>query len=111
VALADLLDRLTLTRRLVKSLERIAEAQAAQTQLLVRLADRFAPLPQPATDDDLRTTGPSFSRDADQAALQDFIDDFTDRVRREPTEQELTEWLDERERERTYGGEGVEVGG
>lgn len=95
MALSQFLDRLTLLRRLVASLERIAAAQEQTNVLLARLADHLAPVVPAPTQTELKTAGPSFGRDRDHAALQEWTDGFVDRHGRLPTEDELVAHLDE----------------
>ena len=95
MALSQFLDRLTLLRRLVSSLERIATAQEQANALLLRIADHLAPVVPAPTPEALKTAGPSFGRDHDHAALAEWTDVFVDRHGRLPTEDELVAHLDE----------------
>ena len=99
--LRDFLDRLTLTRRLVKALDRQAEALEQMQRVLTRLADHLAPVISPPSEDDLRTTSASFHRDATLARYQAWYEGFWDRVGRTPSEEEIEEWLTE-DAERTH---------
>ena len=93
--LQDFLDRLTLTRRLVKALERQASATEAQNLLLARLADHFAPELPPISEADRVTSGPSFARNAQLARLEEWTEGFLGRMGRPPTETEVEDWLHE----------------
>lgn len=97
MALADILERLTLTRRLVRSLERIAVSQEQTNVLLARLADHLAPIQPQPTAEEIKTAGPSFVSDRRHAELEEWLGMFADRVGREPSEEEIQEFLDERE--------------
>lgn len=79
----------------IRSLARIAKAQEEQARLLRRLVDHLAPELPAATERDLRTTGPSWTRDAEQAALADFVETYTARVGQPPSEAEIEAWFDE----------------
>lgn len=95
-SLRDAPIRFFMLRGSLQALNRIADQQEIQSLLLKRLVDQLAPEP-PAdpTESELRTTGPSFSRDAEQAALQDWVVDFQEKVGRPPTEAEIEAWFDE----------------
>lgn len=97
MSITDILDRLTLTRRLVTAVERMATAQEATNALLLRLVDHLAPAVPTPSEEDLRTAGPSFGRDAQHLALQEWLATFEDRVGRVPTEAEVEAWLDDYE--------------
>lgn len=84
----------TQTRRTLRALEQIALAQTEQTHLLRRLTDRLAPEEKVSSAEDLRTTGPSFSRDAEQAKMLEFIDKTYRSTGREPSEDEVIAYLD-----------------
>lgn len=86
--------KLVTIRRLVKALERMATAQEQQTLLLARLADRLAPVVPEPTEAELKQTGPTFSRDWEQARLAEWSDQFRARIGREPSEMEQAEYLD-----------------
>lgn len=94
----DFLGRLLQSRRLLKTLERIAAAQEQQLHLLVRLVEHlYGPEPEPASPEDLATlSGVSYARDDEQAAILSFIDRTLKDTGREPTDDEILAWLHER---------------
>ena len=102
MALTDFLDKVTLTRRLVSSLERIATAMEQQNGLLLRLADHFSPLPPLVSEEDLRTSGPSFHRNDHLARFHDWYEGFVARQGRLPHDEEIEEWIAE-DAERDHG--------
>lgn len=91
----DLFSNLILLRRLSASTTRIADALEAQNQFLARLADRYAPetLPTP-TAADLKHTGPTFSRDTELVRIQEFVERCQRDLHREPTDEEIVDYLD-----------------
>lgn len=87
-------------RRVLKQLDRLVEGIEQQTVLLARLADHFAPiLPR---DTDVATTGPTFSRDHEQAEILGFIDRYVAAKGTEPTEDEIVEFLETQRESRTH---------
>jgi len=92
------LGRFLQSRRLLKALERLTVAMETQSHQLTRLADHLCgPEVLPATPEDLRhLSGVSFSRDADQGRILDFIERFHRASGREPTEEETLEFLEGR---------------
>lgn len=93
----DLVSRFLTLRGVAKSFDRIAKAQEVQCILLARIADRIAPEIQEPTEEEIRTAGPSFSRDREQSLLQDWLEDFQRKIGRPPTEQEVEAWFDEQD--------------
>lgn len=93
MALQDLLDRLTLTRRFVRSTERIATALEVNNQILLRLADQFAPVPPQITEEDIRSAGPVLRNESQLARLEEWTAEFQGRVGRPPTDADVEEWL------------------
>lgn len=83
-------------RGLVKTLDRIATAQEAQLVLLTRLADWFAPpdLPPPPEQLLRQTTGASYNRDSEIVRIEAMRTQLTQRLKREPTDEELLQELD-----------------
>lgn len=79
----------------IRSLARIAKAQEEQTKLLARIAHQLAPEIPEASERDLRSTGPSWTRDAEQAALADFCETYQQRTGMPPSEAVIEAWLDE----------------
>lgn len=94
----DLLARFVTTRRLLRTLDRMAAAQEQQLVLLGRIADRIAPVPlaEPSKAD-LRETGPSWGRDADFVRIEEFIQKCEQDLHRAPTEDEIVDFLEGRE--------------
>ena len=92
------LARLLQSRRLLKSVERLVRAQEAQTALLERLVVHIVgPETPAASPDDLRVfSGVTFSRDSEQGQILDFIARFHAASGREPTEEEMLEYLEGR---------------
>lgn len=82
------------SRRALRALDRIADAQWESTLLLRRIADRVAPEPLPADPIALKTTGVSFSKDQEQVRIQAFVEQCYRDLKREPTEQEIVDHLD-----------------
>ena len=82
------------TRRFLRTLDRIAVAQEQQTLLLQRIADRVAPLPIEFHAEDLKQTGPAFSRDEEQARIQDYVERCEKDLKRQPTDEEIVRYLD-----------------
>jgi len=99
MALTDLLDRLTLTRRLVKHLERTADALEVQCLLLERIANVLAPVTPEPSPEDLQTTGPAFRNDGRQARLEEWMEKYREMFHAEPSEDDIEQWLEE-DRER-----------
>ncbi len=97
MGLGEFLSNVTYLRRLVKALERLADAQEVQAILLQRIADQVAPAVPQVREEDLRSTGPSFSRDREQALLQDWVQDFQERHGRPPRDEEIEAWFDEQD--------------
>lgn len=95
MALQDILDRVTLTRRFVKASERIAVALEAQNALLLRIADHLAPVIPEPTPEEMRTSGPLVRNQAQLARLEEWAEDFAAKVGRAPTEDDIEEWLNE----------------
>lgn len=94
----SLLDRWIDSRRVIKSLERLAVASERQVDLLQRLADRLAPVPPPDPSKlDLLHTGPSFGRDREFAEIEAAKDQLSRTLKRDPDEQELVDFLDGKE--------------
>jgi len=94
----DFLNRLVTTRRLLKTLDRLATAQEQQVLLLARLADRLAPVPLPdASKTELLTTGPSWGRDSEFVRIEEFVEKCERDLKRPPTEDEIVDFLEGRE--------------
>lgn len=90
-----------LTRRTLRTLERIAAAQEAQTALLRQLAATLAPphVEAPATPD----TGPSFLDELEQAKVLGYIQKMQDETGHVPTDEEILAWLASEETMGLYG--------
>lgn len=97
MALQDLLDRLTLTRRFVRSTERIATALETQNAILLRLVDHFAPVLPPVSEADLASSGPEYRKQGQLARYEEWIETFVMRMGRLPVDEEREEWLREDE--------------
>lgn len=82
---------------IIGALNSISDQLAEQNTLLRRIADQFAPIIPAASEADLQTTGPNFSRDHEQAALLEFMETFDQRVGRPPNEAEIEAWMDEQQ--------------
>lgn len=94
MAITDFLSRLTQTRRFLRALDRIAAAQEQQTLLLRRIADALAPLAPEVSEADLKTSGPTFSRDEEQGRILEYCQRVQAATGRYPTEDEIVDWLD-----------------
>lgn len=81
------------TRRFLRLFERLVSAQERQADYLQRLADRVAPIPLAFHESDLRETGAAFSKDEEQARIQDFVERCWRDVKREPTDEEILRYL------------------
>jgi hypothetical protein len=91
------LSRFGQTRRLIRALERSVVAQEQTAAALLRIANYLTPpIPQP-TDEEIRTSGilPTAQRDLEQARLQDFSDAYRVAFHRDPTDEEMVEFLQE----------------
>ncbi len=97
MAIQDLLDRLTLTRRVVRSTERIATALEAQNVLLGRIADQIAPVLPQVSPEDLASSGPEYRQQGQLARHEEWIEGFVGRMGRLPNEDEREEWIREDE--------------
>lgn len=82
------------TRRLLRALEAIADAEQQQVLLLARLVAKFAPDHPAVAVEDLRTTGSSFARDEELAKVQDFTEQVRKDLKRDPTDDEIIDFLD-----------------
>ena len=91
----DFLGRFVQTRRVLRTLERIASALESQSAQLHRLADHLCGAEVEATSDaDLKVhSGVTFSSDSEQVWVLDVIDRFRRASGREPTEDELNDLL------------------
>ena len=82
-------------RRTIRALERIAQAEEAQAVALGRLAEKFAPADLPADEAEVRRGSQiDFSRDQEQARILDFSRKVQQDLGREPSEQEIVDFLD-----------------
>ena len=91
----DLFSNLLLLRRIGNSLEIIAEQQSTQTVLLQRLAQQIAPqLPPDPKPADLTQAHATYGGDRDWVRIEQFRADCLDRIKREPTDDEIVAWLD-----------------
>jgi hypothetical protein len=86
------------TRRLIRALESLAASQRQQTILLQRLADRFTPDVAEILDETVvkGVTAITYSRDAEQVAIQAFTQTVYASTGHMPTEQEVIDFLDEK---------------
>lgn len=87
------LSRLRLT---VRALTRIATALEEQNRQLTRLADAIAPVLAEVSVEDLKTSGPSFSRDEEQGKILSFVDRVLKDTGRSPTDEEIVDYLEGR---------------
>jgi hypothetical protein len=94
VGLTDAWTRILALRRTILALETIAQEQRAQTILLQRIADQIAPERPLASEADLKQTGASHISYDDMGKIQDFTEDIQRKLGREPTEQEIVDFLD-----------------
>lgn len=94
----DFLGRISQTRRILKTLDRIAVALERQTVHIERLTVHLCgPAVEDPDETALRThSGVSFSTDREQVWILDVIDRFHKASGREPTEEELVELLEAR---------------
>lgn len=98
MTIADTFSRILTMRRFLRAMDRIAAAQEQQTHLLRRIADHLAPAPPPTVSaDDLRQTGSSSVNYTELGRIQDFTDKVRKDLGREPTEDEIVDFLDGRE--------------
>lgn len=89
--------RFAQTRRGLRALDRIAAAAEQQNLLLARLVEVFAPTFDPPKDESSlqSVSGVSFSRDAEQAEVQAFVEKVYAATGHTPTEEEIAAHLDE----------------
>lgn len=92
----NLFSRFGQQRRLLRTLDRIALALEQQSILLQRLADRFVPLTPMVSAEDLNTSGPTFSRDEEQVRIQSFVATMQKDLKRDPTDEEVVDFLEGR---------------
>lgn len=90
LALRDWLE----SRLVLKTLTRIAAAQEEQVRLLQRITEQLAPVVQTASQKDLLPIGSVYTRDSEQARILDFMDRTRQEVGRDPTEEEVANFLD-----------------
>jgi hypothetical protein len=96
MGLRDIIANGLLLRRLLAASERQAVALEGINLSLSRIAERMAPPLVDATPDDLTHTGVNFSRDAEQVVIQTFVERFERMNNRQPTDDEVMEFLVER---------------
>lgn len=98
MTIADAFSRILTMRRMIRAIERLATAQEQQITLLARIADAIAP-PRPVavSPEDLRQTGSSSVNYTELGRIQDFTDKVRKDLGREPTEDEIVDFLDGRE--------------
>lgn len=77
------------TRRALRDLSRIASALEA----LAAIARQHTPTPP--QQEDLLSTGPSFSSDREQALILEYSDRVLADTGHNPTAEEIEQWLDE----------------
>lgn len=97
MALANLFTRLSVTRRLLRSLDRLAAAQERSAIALERIADHVAPKVQPLTDlspAEQKITGVTYSDLDEQFKTQEFIERCVQEAGREPTPEEIDRFLE-----------------
>ena len=92
--IGDVVTRILALRRMIRAVERLADAQEQQNKLLARLADRFAPLAPDVSKEDLRSSGASFVSLEEQGKIQDFTEKVWRDAGRDPTEEEVERFLD-----------------
>jgi hypothetical protein len=96
MGLRDIITNGLLLRRLLYASERQAEALEAISLSLTRIAERLAPPVVEATPEELTKTGVNYSRDAEQVVIQSFVERFERMNNRQPTDDEVMEFLVER---------------
>jgi hypothetical protein len=96
MGLRDIITNGLLLRRLLAASERQAVALEGISLLLTRIADRLAPQMTEASPEELVKTGVNFSRDAEQVVIQSFVERFERMNNRQPTDDEVMEFLVER---------------
>lgn len=87
---------LTRLRLTVRALTRIAHALEEQNRHLARIANAVNPDVPEISDEDLKTSGPSFSRDAEQGKILDFCARVYADTGRSPTDDEIVDYLEGR---------------
>ena len=97
MGLRDVLRNGLVLRKLLKESERQSLALERIAHTLERLANFVTPqIPAPSTAD-LKETGISYSRDAEQVAIQGFVEKTEKVLGRPPTDEEIMEFLVERQ--------------
>lgn len=94
----DFLGRWLQTRRILKTLDRIAAAQERQTLYIARLVEHLCgPEVTEVTPEALKThSGVTFSADHEQVRMLDLADRFEEASGRPPTDEELMDLMDGR---------------
>ena len=90
---AYFLSRFTSTRRALRDLKRMADAEERIAAALEKIANRYDPPPLAVTERDLRDTGPTYSRDEEQFQIQEFENRVYRDTGRWPTEDEVAAML------------------
>ncbi len=97
MGLRDVLRNGLVLRKLLQESERQSLALARIAAVLEKIADQVAPTVPEATAADLKQTDISYSRDAEQVAIQSFCDKTEKVLGRPPTDEEIMEFLVERQ--------------
>ena len=85
-------------RHTLKTLDRIASHLGSIDRSLSRIADYLSgPVHEQVPESELRIhSGVSFSHDIEQVFIQEFADQFKGKIGRDPTEEEVLEFLNGR---------------
>ena len=85
------------TKSAIRSLNRIADALETQNRILTKFVEKAYPEPPAASEKDLRPPGGRvYTQDLEQVRVLDFIDRTLREQGREPTEDEIVDFLDGR---------------
>ena len=94
---SSFLDRFLQTRRLLRTLDRLAQTHEQQVRLLARLADHFCPEVVAVSPEDLRAhSGVSYAEDLEQGTILRFVEKTVRDTGREPTEEEIIDYVEGR---------------
>jgi len=92
--LTDLIRNGLVLRRILTALEQQTPHLASIAASLSRIADQIAPEIATSTESDLKSTGISFTRDAEQSRILDFQNYMYRTFGRWPTDEEIVGHLD-----------------
>ena len=82
------------SRRLIRSLESLAESQLRIADALDRIADRIDPIVPDATPEELAKTDNSYATDQTQARIQEYVERVWKDTGRAPTDDEVVRYLE-----------------